>query len=64
MGDVQSAYDYTLNENGTLVDYGSSELDYKQDVFTRHAVSVVEQGAPPIAVLPLGLIHGTPQRRT
>src|SRR5919106_4045624 len=28
---AQSVYDYALNENGTLVEYGSSVADFKQD---------------------------------
>jgi N-acetylglucosamine-6-sulfatase len=44
--DTQTAYDYTLNENGTLVHYGHDPADYKQDVLTRKAVSFVSRRAP------------------
>ena len=41
-----SAYDYTLNENGTAVQYGHNPVDFKQDVLTRKAVSFVNRRAP------------------
>ncbi|HXF00303.1 MAG TPA: sulfatase [Solirubrobacterales bacterium] len=44
--DTQKVYDYTLNENGTLVHYGHDPADYKQDVLTRKAVSFVSRRAP------------------
>ena len=31
---TQDVYDYTLNENGTLVHYGQTPADFKQDVLT------------------------------
>ncbi len=34
-------YDYTLNENGSLVHYGSSAAEYQADVYTRKAVDAV-----------------------
>ena len=40
------AYDYTLNENGTAVQYGHNPADFKQDVLTRKAVSFVNRRAP------------------
>jgi arylsulfatase A-like enzyme len=39
-------YDYTLNENGTLVRYGHKAADYKQDVLSRKAVRFVDRRAP------------------
>ena len=45
VGDVQAVYDYQLNENGTLVDYGGGVENFKQDVFTGQAVSVVNERA-------------------
>ena len=42
----QSVYDYALNENGTLVRYGTSPADFKQDVFTAKAVDVINRRAP------------------
>jgi len=43
---TQSVYNYTLNENGTLVDYGQDPTDFKQDVLTRKAVGLVDRRAP------------------
>ena len=37
------AYDYTLNNNGTLVNYGHRPADYEQDVLTRKAVDLVDR---------------------
>jgi N-acetylglucosamine-6-sulfatase len=39
-------YNYTLNENGRLVNYGSAESDYQADVYTRKAVDLVRRLAP------------------
>jgi len=36
-------YDYTLNENGKLVTYGSDPASYQADVYTRKAVEVIRQ---------------------
>src|SRR5213592_1566352 len=44
--DVQGVYDYTLNENGRLVHYGTDPADFKQDVLTRKAVDFVDRRAP------------------
>jgi arylsulfatase A-like enzyme len=44
--DTQEVYNYTLNENGTLVDYGQAPADFKQDVLTRKAVNLVNRRAP------------------
>ncbi|HMC06886.1 MAG TPA: sulfatase [Solirubrobacterales bacterium] len=41
-----SVYDYTLNENGTLVQYGTDPQDFKQDVLTGKAVEFVDRRAP------------------
>jgi N-acetylglucosamine-6-sulfatase len=43
---TQRVYDYTLNENGTLVNYGTSPADFKQDVLTWKAVNFVNRRAP------------------
>ena len=45
-GTVQSVYDYTLNQNGTLVDRGAAVADFKQDVFTALAVEAINRSAP------------------
>ncbi len=39
-------YDWEMNENGTLVPYGSSEADYNSDVFTAKAVDFIDRRAP------------------
>jgi N-acetylglucosamine-6-sulfatase len=39
----QAVYDYALNENGTLVDYGQDPADFKQDVLTGKAVDFVDR---------------------
>jgi N-acetylglucosamine-6-sulfatase len=44
--DTQTVYNYTLNENGTLVDYGQDPADFKQDVLTGKAVNFVNRRAP------------------
>jgi N-acetylglucosamine-6-sulfatase len=44
-GTGQLVYDYTQNENGDLVDYGSAVADFKQDVYTRRAVQLIEEHA-------------------
>ena len=43
---VRQAYDYRLNENGTLVRYGRSKRDFKQDVLTDQAVKFINTNAP------------------
>jgi len=39
-------YGYTLNENGTLVDYGTEPSDYQTDVYADKAVDFVQRSAP------------------
>ncbi len=39
-------YNYTLNENGTLVDYGQDPSDFLQDVLTSKAVGLINRRAP------------------
>lgn len=38
---IHSYYNYTINENGTLRNYGSAAADYMTDVLTRKAVSFI-----------------------
>ncbi|MFI0482377.1 sulfatase [Actinomadura sp. 9N215] len=38
-------YDYVLNENGTLVQYGSGESDYSTDVVARKSVEFIKRSA-------------------
>jgi arylsulfatase A-like enzyme len=45
-GTTQSVYDYTLNQNGTLVDRGTAVTDFKQDVFSDLAVDAINRSAP------------------
>jgi N-acetylglucosamine-6-sulfatase len=44
-GTTQLLYDYTLNENGSLVDYGTAPADFKTDVFADLAVANIESRA-------------------
>jgi N-acetylglucosamine-6-sulfatase len=39
-------YNYTLNENGKLVNYGNAAGDYQADVYTAKAVDAVKRLAP------------------
>ena len=39
-------YDYSLNENGRLVSYGSDAASYQTDVYARKAVELVRRWAP------------------
>lgn len=39
-------YDYTLNENGRLVTYGSRPEDYQTDVYARKSVELIRRLAP------------------
>jgi N-acetylglucosamine-6-sulfatase len=39
-------YDYTLNENGTQVTYGTSAEQYQTDVYTNKAVEFIDRRAP------------------
>jgi len=41
----QTVYNYTLNDNGTLVHYGSDPADFKQDVLTSRAVDFIDPKA-------------------
>jgi arylsulfatase A-like enzyme len=43
VADQNAYYDYTLNENRSLVDYGSAPEDYSTDVLARKAVEFIEQ---------------------
>ena len=41
----QAVYNYTLNENGTIVRYGAQPADFKQDVLTSKALGFINQSA-------------------
>jgi N-acetylglucosamine-6-sulfatase len=39
-------YNYTINDNGSLVTYGEAEADYQTDVLADRAVETINQAAP------------------
>jgi N-acetylglucosamine-6-sulfatase len=45
-GSIDDVYDYTLNENGALVEYGTDAADFKQDVITAKANAFLVRNAP------------------
>ena len=45
-GTTQSVYDYVINRNGSLVNFGAAVTDFKQDVFTDMAVDAINRNAP------------------
>jgi N-acetylglucosamine-6-sulfatase len=53
-------YDYDVNENGTVVHYGTARRDYKQDVLTRKAVDFIDQGAQSPEPFFLWLTYSSP----
>ncbi len=53
-------YNYPLNVNGTLVQYGSDPADFKQDVLTRNAVNLVNRRAPLLKPFFLWLTYTAP----
>jgi arylsulfatase A-like enzyme len=57
---AQAVYDYTLNENGTLVHYGTDPADFKQDVLTRKAVDLIGRRAPKAKPFFLWLTYTAP----
>ena len=56
----QRVYNYTLNENGTMVEYGQDPADFKQDVLTRKAVDLVDRRAPQAQPFFLWLTYTAP----
>jgi N-acetylglucosamine-6-sulfatase len=56
----QRVYNYPLNENGTLVNYGQNPADFKQDVLTRKAVDLVNRRAPKAQPFFLWLTYTAP----
>jgi N-acetylglucosamine-6-sulfatase len=56
----QWVYNYPLNENGTLVHYGTSPAAFKQDVLTRKAVDLVDRRAPKLQPFFLWLTYTAP----
>ncbi len=41
-GDAYKEYNYTLNENGKLVNYGSNEKDYGTDVYNQKTIKFIQ----------------------
>jgi N-acetylglucosamine-6-sulfatase len=58
--DDQKVYNYTLNENGTSVHYGTDPADFKQDVLTGKAVDFVNRRAPQAQPFFLWLTYTAP----
>jgi arylsulfatase A-like enzyme len=56
----QDVYNYLLNENGTLVNYGHKPADFKQDVLTGKAVNFVNRRAPKAQPFFLWLTYTAP----
>ncbi len=56
----QLVYNYTLNENGNIVEYGQDPSDFKQDVLTNKAVDLVERRAPTAQPFFLWLTYTAP----
>jgi N-acetylglucosamine-6-sulfatase len=44
-GDPYGEFNYTMNENGNLVQYGSSANDYMTDVLSRRATNFIQQAS-------------------
>jgi arylsulfatase A-like enzyme len=44
-GDPYSEYNYTMNENGTLVPYGAAPADYMVDVISNRAADVIKRAS-------------------
>ena len=53
-------YNYTLNDDGTLVNYGQRPADYEQDVLTRRAVDFVDRRTPEAQPFFLWLTYTVP----
>jgi N-acetylglucosamine-6-sulfatase len=51
----QSYYNYDLNENGTIVPYGTAETDYQPDVATTHAVEFIQNVQGPFFCVVAGV---------
>jgi arylsulfatase A-like enzyme len=53
-------YDYTLNDDGTLVHHGHRPADYEQDVITRKALDLIDRRAPEPSPFFLWLTYPAP----
>jgi N-acetylglucosamine-6-sulfatase len=58
--DAQEVYNYTMNNNGTLVNHGQAPGAFKQDVLTRKAVDFVNRRAPKAQPFFLWLTYTAP----
>jgi arylsulfatase A-like enzyme len=56
----QRVYDYPLNNNGTVTQYGQAPSDFKDDVLTRKAVGLVNRRAPRTQPFFLWLTYTSP----
>ncbi|TMK73523.1 MAG: sulfatase [Actinobacteria bacterium] len=57
---AQQVYNYPLNNNGTVVHYGTAPTAFKQDVLTRKAVDFVDRRAPQAKPFFLWLTYTAP----
>jgi N-acetylglucosamine-6-sulfatase len=55
-----NAYDYDMNQNGTIVHYGTAAEDYREDVLTGKAVDFVDRRAPKSQPFFLWLTYSAP----
>jgi arylsulfatase A-like enzyme len=60
VGANQKVYGYTLDENGTLVKYGTQPAAYKQNVLTGKAVNLISRRAPRVRPFFLWLNYPAP----
>jgi len=60
-GDAYGGFNYTLNENGTLVAYGEEPEDYSTDVYRAKAIQFIQknasQGIPAFAFISVYMPH-------
>jgi N-acetylglucosamine-6-sulfatase len=56
----QRVYNYSINNNGALTQYGQAPSDYKDDVLTRKAVELVKRRAPQAQPFFLWLTYTAP----
>ena len=67
-GGEQNVYDYTLNNNGTLTQYGQDPSDFKDDVLTRTTVGFINRRPhklkPFLLWVELGWRHRTTSQRS
>ena len=60
----EKVYGYTMNDNGTLTNYGQKPTDFLDDVLTSKAVNYIDRTrAQAEPVLPLAHLHGPARER-